>query len=194
MAAPDLHHLPAGLPVPVDDGASAHLPGAAVPALVLPATSGRMIALDQWAARPGVVFFYPRSGETGRSPGPEWDAVPGARGCTPQSCAFRDLHGEFAARGVRVAAVSTQETDYQREFVARNHIPFEILSDAHLALTGALSLPTFEFPVAGGGPSTLIKRMAWYVDGGRIVKVWYPVFPPDKNAETVLAWLDARPL
>jgi peroxiredoxin len=153
-----------------------------------------MIALDQWAARPGVVFFYPRSGETGRSPGPEWDAVPGARGCTPQSCAFRDLHGEFAARGVRVAAVSTQETDYQREFVARNHIPFEILSDAHLALTGALSLPTFEFPVAGGGPSTLIKRMAWYVDGGRIVKVWYPVFPPDKNAETVLAWLDARPL
>ncbi|MGH7398595.1 MAG: peroxiredoxin, partial [Candidatus Rokuibacteriota bacterium] len=87
--------------------------------------------------------------------------------------------------------VSTQETDYQGEFVTRNHIPFEILSDARLGLARALSLPTFEYPVAGGGPTTLIKRMAWYVEGGRIVKVWYPVFPPDKNAETVLAWLDA---
>ena len=191
MAASNLHQLPAGLPVPVDDGATAHLPGAAVPAIVLPATSGQGVALDAWASAPGVLFFYPRTGEVGRSPGPEWDAVPGARGCTPQSCAFRDLHEEFRARGVRIAAVSTQDTDYQREFVERNHIPFEILSDARLALTRALALPTFEFPVTGGGPTTLIKRMAWYVEGGRIAKVWYPVFPPDKNAETVLAWLDA---
>jgi peroxiredoxin len=191
VAASNLHQLPAGLPVPVDDGATAHLPGAAVPAIVLPATSGQGVALDAWASAPGVLFFYPRTGEVGRSPGPEWDAVPGARGCTPQSCAFRDLHGEFRARGVRIAAVSTQDTDYQREFVVRNHIPFEILSDARLALTRALALPTFEFPVTGGGPTTLIKRMAWYVEGGRIAKVWYPVFPPDKNAETVLAWLDA---
>ncbi len=191
MAASNLHQLPAGLPVPVDDGTTAHLPGAAVPAIVLPATSGQGVALDAWASAPGVLFFYPRTGEIGRSPGPEWDAVPGARGCTPQSCAFRDLHGEFRARGVRIAAVSTQDTDYQREFVERNHIPFEILSDARLALTRALALPTFEFPVTGGGPTTLIKRMAWYVEGGRIAKVWYPVFPPDKNAETVLAWLDA---
>ena len=191
MAAPNLHQLPAGLPAPVDDGATAHLPGAGVPAIILPATSGQGVALDAWASAPGVLFFYPRTGEAGRSPGPEWDAVPGARGCTPQSCRFRDLHGEFRARGVRVAAVSTQDTDYQREFVARNHIPFEILSDARLALTRALALPTFEFPVTGGGPSTLIKRMAWYVEGGRIAKVWYPVFPPDTNAETVLAWLDA---
>jgi peroxiredoxin len=184
--------LPAGLPVPVDDGATAHLPGAAVPGIALPATSGRMVALDLWASTPGVLFFYPRTGEAGRPAGPEWDAIPGARGCTPQSCGFRDLHAEFAARGVRIAAVSTQETDYQREFVARNHIPFEILSDARLALTRALGLPTFEYPVPSGGPTTLIKRMAWYVEAGRIVHVWYPVFPPDKNAEVVLAWLDAE--
>ena len=93
---------------------------------------------------------------------------------------------------MRIAAVSTQDTAYQREFVQRNHIPFEILSDAALVLTRELSLPTFEFPVTGGGPATLIKRMAWYVEGGRIVKVWYPVFPPDRNAETVLAWLRER--
>jgi peroxiredoxin len=187
----DVQHLPAGLPAPVDDGACAHLPGAAVPAITLPATSGRLVALDDWSSAPGVLFFYPRTGEAGRSAGPEWDAIPGARGCTPQSCAFRDRFAEFTARGVRVAAVSTQETGYQREFVTRNHIPFEILSDDRLGLARALSLPTFEYPVAGGGPTTLIKRMAWYVEGGRIVKVWYPVFPPDKNAETVLAWLDA---
>ncbi len=100
MAASNLHQLPAGLPAPVDDGATAHLPGAAVPAIVLPATSGQGVALDAWAAAPGVLFFYPRTGEAGRSAGPEWDAVPGARGCTPQSCGFRDLHGEFRARGV----------------------------------------------------------------------------------------------
>ena len=192
MSSHNAYVLPAGLPVPVDDGATAHLPGAAVPGIALPATSGRMVALDLWASTPGVLFFYPRTGEAGRPAGPEWDAIPGARGCTPQSCGFRDLHAEFAARGVRIAAVSTQETDYQREFAARNHIPFEILSDARLALTRALGLPTFEYPVPSGGPTTLIKRMAWYVEAGRIVHVWYPVFPPDKNAEVVLAWLDAE--
>lgn len=184
-----LHTLPAGLPVPVDDGATTHLPGATVPAVTLPATSGRAVDLRAWAAAPGVLFFYPRTGEAGRSAGPEWDAIPGARGCTPQSCGFRDLAAGFAVQGVRIAAVSTQDTAYQQEFVERNHITFEILSDAALELTRALSLPTFEYPVAGGGPTTLIKRMAWYVDGGRIEKVWYPVFPPDRNAETVLAWL-----
>lgn len=187
-----LHTLPAGLPVPVDDGATAHLPGAAVPAVTLPATSGRLVDLWHWAAASGVLFFYPRTGEAGRPAGPEWDAIPGARGCTPQSCGFRDLAAEFAAEGVRLAAVSTQDTAYQREFVERNHIPFEILSDAALGLTRALALPTFEFAAPRGGRSTLIKRMAWHVEGGRIVKVWYPVFPPDRNAETVLAWLRER--
>ena len=139
-----------------------------------------------------VLFFYPRTGEKGRSAGPEWDLIPGARGCTPQSCGFRDLHREFGALGVAVAGVSTQTSEYQREFVERNHVPFDLLSDADLRLTRALRLPTFEFPVPGGGPTTLIKRMAWYCEGGRIAHVWYPVFPPDKNAETVLAWLRQR--
>lgn len=187
-----LHTLPAGLPVPVDDGATAHLPGAPVPAVTLLATSGRLVDLRLWSAEPGVLFFYPRTGEAGRPAGPEWDAIPGARGCTPQSCGFRDLAAEFAALGVRIAAVSTQDTAYQREFVERNHIPFEILSDAALELTQALTLPTFQFATPPGGPATLIKRMAWYVEGGHIVTVWYPVFPPDRNAETVLAWLRER--
>ena len=187
-----LHTLPAGLPVPVDDGATAHLTGAAVPAVTLPATSGRSVDLRLWSAEAGVLFFYPRTGEAGRPAGPEWDAIPGARGCTPQSCGFRDLAAEFAGLGVRIAAVSTQDTAYQREFVERNHIPFEILSDAALELTQALTLPTFQFAAGTGGAVTLIKRMAWYVEGGRIVTIWYPVFPPDRNAETVLAWLGER--
>jgi peroxiredoxin len=150
------------------------------------------VDLAALSARPAVLFFYPRTGEHGRSAGPEWDLIPGARGCTPQSCGFRDLHGDFRALGVAVAGVSTQTTAYQREFAERNHVPFALLSDADLRLTRALRLPTFEFPVASGGPTTLIRRMAWYLDGGRIRHVWYPVFPPDRNAETVLAWLRGR--
>jgi peroxiredoxin len=185
----DVHTLPAGLPVPVDDGAADHLRGAIVPALALPATSGALVDLAALGREPAVLFFYPRTGELGRPAGPEWDLIPGARGCTPQSCGFRDLHGEFRALGVTVAGVSTQSTAYQQEFVQRNHVPFDLLSDAELRLTRALRLPTFEFRVTGGGPPTLIKRMAWYVEGGRIARVWYPVFPPDRNAETVLSWL-----
>ena len=185
----DVYTLPADLPAPVDDGAADHLRGTAVPSLELPATSGARVDLAVLGREPAVLFFYPRTGERGRSAGPEWDLIPGARGCTPQSCGFRDLHAEFLALGVTVAGVSTQTTAYQREFVQRNHVPFELLSDAELGLTRALRLPTFEFPVAGGGPTTLIRRMVWYVEGGRIARVWYPVFPPDQNAETVLAWL-----
>jgi peroxiredoxin len=188
----DVYALPAGLPVPVDDGAADHLRGAAVPPVALPATSGGLVELPALARGPAVLFFYPRTGEAGTSAGPEWDLIPGARGCTPQSCGFRDLHADFQALGVAVAGVSTQRTAYQREFVERNHVPFALLSDAELRLTGVLRLPTFEFPVAGGGPTTLIRRMAWYLEGGRIARVWYPVFPPDRNAETVLAWLRAE--
>jgi peroxiredoxin len=189
---PDLHHLPPNLPAPVDDGGCDHLPGAQVPSVRLPSTAGRWVDLAEIAERPAVLFFYPRTGEPGRAAGPEWDAIPGARGCTPQSCGFRDLHREFTALGVTVYGVSTQETGYQREFVERNHVPFEILSDRDLALTHALRLPTFEYPIAGGGPTTLIRRMAWYVERGRIERMWYPVFPPDRNAETVLGWLRER--
>ena len=190
--ADDVFTLPTDLPVPVDDGAADHLRGAVVPPLALAATSGGIVDLAALAHRPAVLFFYPRTGEKGKSAGPEWDLIPGARGCTPQSCGFRDLHGEFRTLGVRVAGVSTQTTAYQREFVERNHVPFDLLSDADLRLTHALRLPTFEFPVASGGPTTLIKRMAWYLEGGRIEHVWYPVFPPDRNADTVLAWLRGR--
>jgi peroxiredoxin len=189
----DVYTLPPGLPVPVDDGAADHLRGAVVPALALPATSGPLIDLSVLSKQPTVLFFYPRTGGRGQSAGPEWDLIPGARGCTPQTCAFRDLHGEFKALGVAVAGVSTQTTDYQREFVERNHVPFDLLSDAELRLTQSLRLPTFEFPVPLGESTTLIKRMAWYLDGGRIAHLWYPVFPPDRNAETVLAWLRAGP-
>ena len=188
----NLYELPADLPIPVDDGAAAHLPGAAVPPVALPSTAGRLVDLSEVAAGRGVLFFYPRTGVPGRPAGPEWDAIPGARGCTPQGCGFRDLHGELLGLGVRVFGVSTQESWYQRGFVERNRVPFELLSDAELRLTRAMRLPTFEFPVEGGGPTTLIKRMAWYVEDGRIAKVWYPVFPPDRNAATVLAWLSER--
>ena len=192
MAVRDVYTLPPGLPVPVDDGAADHLRGAAVPALALAATSGRVVDLAGLARQPAVLFFYPRTGQAGKSAGRDWDLIPGARGCTPQSCGFRDLHAEFRALGVTVAGVSTQTTEYQCEFVERNHVPFDLLSDAELRLTHALKLPTFDFAVPGIGPSTLIKRMAWYLEDGRIARVWYPVFPPDKNAEVVLGWLRAR--
>ena len=192
MSLPSIHSLPPDLPVPVDDGAADHLPGTVLPAVALPSTAGGTVRLDRATAGRAVLFFYPRTGEAGRAAGPEWDAIPGARGCTPQSCGFRDLHVEFAALGVRVFGVSTQTTEYQREAVERLHLPFELLSDAALALTAALRLPTFEYPVPTGGGSTLLKRMAWYAEGGRIEKIWYPVFPPDRNAEGVLEWLGAR--
>ena len=188
----DVYTLPPDLPVPVDDGAADHLWGATVPALALPATSGSRVDVLALASKPTVLFFYPRTGGRGQSAGPAWDLIPGARGCTPQTCAFRDLHRDFLALGVTVAGISTQTTEYQQEFVARNRVPFDLLSDAELRLTQALLLPTFEFPVPDGcGPRTLIKRMAWYLERGHIVNLWYPVFPPNKNAETVLAWLRA---
>lgn len=192
MSAGSVYTLPPDLPVPVDDGACDHLPGATVPAVELASTAGGLVRLDRATAGRAVLFFYPRTGEPGQPAGPEWDAVPGARGCTPQTCGFRDVHSEFVARGIAVFGISTQTTAYQREFVSRNHVPFPLLSDVDLTLARALRLPTFEFPVACGGGSTLIKRMAWYVEGGRIEKVWYPVFPPDRNAETVLEWLTVR--
>lgn len=148
------------------------------------------------------MFFYPRTGVPGQPPNlgfgaEDWDTIPGARGCTPQSCGFRDLYSEFRTLGVQVFGVSTNTTEHHREFVERNHIPFEMLSDSGLDLVRAMSLPTFEFPVESGGPNTLIKRMAWYVEPDaagipRIAHVWYPVFPPDRNAATVVEWLKAR--
>jgi len=197
----DPTQLPPGLPVPTDDGACLHLVRAALPAIALASTAGRSVRLDQ-LARPAVLFFYPRTGVPGQPPtlgfhGEEWDSIPGARGCTPQSCGFRDLHAQFVALGVDVLGVSTNTIEHQREFVARTHIPFEMLSDSDLALTHAVRLPTFDFPVESGGPNTLMHRAAWFVerdhDGtARIRRVWYPVFPPNENATRVLAWLKQR--
>jgi peroxiredoxin len=189
--------LPANLPAPVDDGAAAHLVGAAIPSIELPSTLASEINLAQLTSRPAVLFFYPRTGVPGKAPpsladGTPWDLVPGMRGCTPQSCAYRDRLAEFRDLGVSVAAISTQTTAYQREFAQRMHIPFPILSDHTLRLTRSMRLPSIEMPVETGGPSTLLRRMAWYCDRGRIEHVWYPVFPPDENAQMVLGWLRER--
>jgi peroxiredoxin len=176
--------LPADLPVPTDDGAARHLNRLRIPILSLAATDGSSVDLSQLAGRT-VLYIYPRTGRPG-VPLPEgWDAIPGARGCTPQSCGFRDHLAEMRQLGVaNVFGLSTQDSDYQREVVERLHLPFLLLSDVDLRFTGALNLPTFV--VAG---MTLLKRMALVIDDGTIVKVFYPVFPPDKNAQEVVAWL-----
>jgi peroxiredoxin len=176
--------LPPDLPVPTDDGAAAHLTGARIPHVELPATDGETIDLAAIAGTV-VVFAYPRTGQPGVDPlTPEWDSIPGARGCTPHTSGYRDLHAEFVALGARVFGLSTQDTAYQHELVERLHVPFPILSDEQLALTRALRLPTME--IAG---HTLIKRLAWIARDGAIARVFYPVFPPDRNAAAVLAAL-----
>jgi peroxiredoxin (alkyl hydroperoxide reductase subunit C) len=176
--------LPAGLPVPADDGAAAHLTGMKLPSIALPATTGGAVDLSA-QRRLNVVFAYPRTGRPGEDPlTPDWDAIPGARGCTPHTCGFRDLFAEFRALKCAVYGLSTQDPAYQKEMTERLHVPFPVLSDAQLELTRALRLPTFT--VAG---EVLLKRLAWVADDGRITKVFYPIFPPDKNAEEVLSWL-----
>jgi peroxiredoxin len=178
--------LPGDLPVPQDDGGARHLTGTKLPDLDLAATDGSEVNLARLKGRT-VVYVYPRTGRPGQ-PLPEgWDGIPGARGCTPQSCGFRDHFAHLKRLGVaQLFGLSTQPTDYQREVAERLHLPFAILSDAEFKLTHALRLPAFE--VAG---MTLLKRMAWVIDDGVIAKVFYPVFPPDKSAEEVVAWLQA---
>jgi peroxiredoxin len=179
----DPYTLPPGLPVPEDDGAADHLTGAAVPAVVLDSSQGP-VDLAQLCSERGVVYVYPRTGKPGVPLLPGWDEIPGARGCTPQSCGFRDHAAELAELGARVAGVSAQSLADQREFAGRNRMPFPVLADPELRLRDALGLPTFE--VEG---LTLYKRLAFVAERGRIVKVFYPVFPPDRNAEDVLDWL-----
>ena len=176
--------LPPGIPVPQDDGAARHLTGMKLPDLALPATRGGAINLALLAGR-SVLYIYPRTGVPGVDLPPGWDDIPGARGCTPQSCGFRDHFAELKALGAsHLFGLSTQDTDYQREAAERLHLPFAILSDAKLAFARALNMPTFS--VAG---MTLLKRMALVIDDGVIDKVFYPVFPPDQNAADVVAWL-----
>jgi len=184
----DLYSLPDDLPVPTDDGACDHLPGSDWPSIALPSTRGRLVAVRDVPADWVVVYFYPRTGLPDQDPpgGTRvWDAIPGARGCTPQACAYRDHYKELKALGAEVFGVSTQDTAYQHEAAERLHLPFELLSDARLELANVLRLPTFE--VAG---MTLIKRLTLILRrGGRIVRCFYPVFPPDADAERIVEYL-----
>jgi peroxiredoxin len=179
--------LPANLPQPVDDGAANHLPGLAMPPISLPSTAVRMVDLSKLAAPRTVLYCYPMTGVPGK-PLPEgWDMIPGARGCTPQTCGFRDHHHELAQLQAEVFGVSTQTTEYQREMATRLQLPFEVLSDAEFKLSDALRLPTF---VAEG--MRLLKRLTLIVRGGRIEHIFYPVFPPDQSADQVLQWLKGQ--
>jgi peroxiredoxin len=180
-----LMDLPADLPVPTDDGAATHLPGMRLPPVALPATSGR---LDLGALGPGrtVLYLYPRTGRPERGVPAGWDSIPGARGCTPESCGFRDHFAELKALGADVFGVSTQDTAYQLEAAQRLQLPFDLLSDRRLELTTAMRLPTFEFE-----GETLLKRLTMIVAGGRVEHVFYPVFPPDRHAAEVVRHLTA---
>jgi peroxiredoxin len=179
----DPYSLPDDLPAPTDDGAADHLPGTPLPPIDLPATDGSRVMLAALLGRT-IVYAYPW---TGRPGAPllvdDWDLIPGARGCTPESCGFRDHHAELLDAGVAgVFGLSTQETAYQREVAERLALPYPILSDEGLRLTRELRLPTLE--VAG---RTLLRRLTLLVDEGTVERVWYPVFPPDTHAVEVLA-------
>jgi peroxiredoxin len=188
MARSDnVYQLPPDLPVPEDDGACDHLTGTRLPPVALPATGGASVDLS---ALPGwsIVYCYPRTGRPDEASPAGWNAIPGARGCTPQSCGYRDHYQELRDLGAdRVFGLSTQATADQQELVSRLHLPFEVLSDAALELARALKLPTFE--VEG---MTLIKRLTLVIHDGVVEHVFYPVFPPDTSAPTVIHWLVER--
>jgi peroxiredoxin len=172
------------IPKPADDGTASHLTGMRIPSISLAATDGTTVDLSTLRGRV-VVYAYPRTGIPGIDNPPGWDLIPGARGCSPQSCAFRDHFAELKALGVsHLFGLSTQDTAYQREAAERLHLPFAILSDEHLGLTKALRLPTFE--TSG---MTLLKRLTLVIEDGKIKQVFYPVFPPDRNARDVITWL-----
>jgi peroxiredoxin len=181
---PNPYALPSDLPVPVDDGGADHLQGMALPSLALPSTSGAEIELAQVASETLVLYCYPRAGRPGEAAPPGWDAIPGARGCTPQACAFRDHHAELERFGASVLGLSAQPLDEQVEFAERVVLPYPVISDPGLSLAQALRLPTFE--VAG---MRLYRRLTFIARRGRIVNVFYPVFPPDRNAADVVEWL-----
>jgi len=178
--------LPAGLPAPVDDGAADHLPGRRLPSIGLPSTAGgNMNPGDLTGGH--VLFVYPKMGSPEEDPPEGWDDIPGARGCTPQACSFRDRYSGFAVLGYGVAGLSTQASAAQAEAKDRLHLPYELLSDSSLRLADELGLPTFE---AFG--ERLYKRLTIVARDGVIVKVFYPVFPPDENAGAVLDWISAH--
>jgi peroxiredoxin len=176
--------LPLDLPVPEDDGACAHLQGMMIPPISLDSTSGSLVNLGETRGRT-VIYCYPRMGLPDQPVPKNWDAIPGARGCTTQSCSFRDHYQELKDAGaLQVFGLSTQDTDYQREAVERLHLPFSLLSDRELHFAEALKLPTFRFD-----SMILIKRLTLVIDDGRVTKVFYPVFPPNRSAQQTLQWL-----
>jgi len=183
----DIFTLPADLPMPEDDGAARHLTGLAMPSLVLEATIGPALDLAALPAGRTVLFAYPMTGRPGVALPEGWDDIPGARGCTPQNCSFRDSYAIFIALGVGVVGLSTQTSDYQREMADRLHLPYPVLSDAAFALTDALGLPTFEVDGV-----RLLRRLTLIITDGVIEHVFYPVFPPDRSASDVTDWLSAR--
>ena len=179
----NIFELPKDLPIPVDDGACDHLTSLRLPSVTLKSTAGRTVDLAGLSGRT-VVYCYPRTGRPDVEPPQGWNEIAGARGCTPETCAFRDHFKELQALGAGVFGLSTQTTEYQREAAERLHLPFELLSDANLAFAKALRLPTFQVE-----SMTLIKRLTLIIRNGKVEKVFYPVFPPDKNAEDVVTWL-----
>ena len=183
----DPHFLPADLPVPVDDGACRHLRAMKVPSISLRSTSGRDVNLASASSGRVVFFFYPETGKPGTQIPKTWNEIPGARGCTPQSCSFRDRYREFRELGFEVFGISAQSLDEQKEFAKRNNLPYELLNDSDFRLTNELRLPTFKFK-----SKTFIKRLALVIRRGRIEKVFYPIFPPEKNAEVVLEYLRGK--
>jgi peroxiredoxin len=179
----NIYELPKDLPIPLDDGACDHLPGMQLPSVLLMSTADRPVDLAGISGRT-VVYCYPRTGRADQDPPQGWNEIPGARGCTPQSCSFRDHYQELQALGAMVFGLSTQDTDYQKEAVERLHLPFLLLSDERLTFTKTLNLPTFEFE-----SMTLIRRLTLVIRDGLVEHVFYPVFPPDKNADEVINWL-----
>lgn len=184
--ADNLYAIPDNLPIPVDDGACSHLLGMNIPSCPLISTTGKVVDLGTLKGRT-VVYCYPRTGRPDQEVPQGWNEIPGARGCTPQSCAFRDHYQELQTLNTNVFGLSTQNTNYQREVVERLHLPFELLSDEKLDFVNTLRLPTFEVE-----SMTLIKRLTLIIFNGQIEKVFYPVFPPDKNAEKVISWLSEK--
>jgi peroxiredoxin len=187
-ADPNPYLLPADLPVPLDDGAADHLAGTTMPRLSLPSTAGGEIDLADVARGTLVLYCYPRTGRPGEPLPPGWDDIPGARGCTPQACAFRDHHAELQALGAEVLGLSAQPLADQAEFASRVRLPYPLLSDPSLELAASLRLPTFQ--VAG---MKLYRRLTLIARAGKVVQALYPVFPPDRNAAEVIAWLEGHP-
>jgi peroxiredoxin len=179
----NLYTIPRNLPIPIDDGACDHLLGMKIPPVPLLSTKGEIVDLANSIDRT-VVYCYPRTGQPDQDPPHGWNEIPGARGCTPQSCAFKDHYQELQVFRTKVFGLSTQDTSYQREAVERLHLPFELLSDEKLEFANSLRLPTFEIE-----SMTLIKRLTLIIKNGQIEKVFYPVFRPSENAEEVIDWL-----